>query len=97
MKNEAKQLKHPGTVLSSRYFQPLGVSVTDFADALQVSRPHLSSVLNEKKGIGFDLAQRLELAGLGTATKWVVDQTMYDFQQWLGANGTPANVRRLKQ
>lgn len=97
MKKPTTKLKHPGHVLSERHFQPLNISVTDFAEALQVSRVHISMVLNAKKGIGYDVALRLEAAGLGSARTWITEQALYDFEQWVGANGLPANVKRLKR
>ncbi|MCZ8392867.1 HigA family addiction module antitoxin [Achromobacter xylosoxidans] len=62
---------------------PLGLSVTDAADRLAMSRVALSRVLNGKAGISPDLAVRLEQAGAGTAQAWVAMQANYDLWQAL--------------
>ena len=47
---EAKQPmhspSHPGEVLSSMYIEPMGASITEAAEALGVSRKHLSAIVN---------------------------------------------------
>ncbi|MFY3301859.1 HigA family addiction module antitoxin [Achromobacter xylosoxidans] len=65
------------------YIAPLGLSVTDAADRLALSRVALSRVLNGKAGISPDLAVRLEQAGAGTAQTWVAMQANYDLWQAL--------------
>ncbi|WP_220389204.1 HigA family addiction module antitoxin [Achromobacter ruhlandii] len=69
---------HPGEVLREDVIAPLGLSVTDAADCLALSR-----VLNSKAGISPDLAVRLEQAGAGTAQAWVAMQANYDLWQAL--------------
>ncbi|WYX22352.1 HigA family addiction module antitoxin [Achromobacter xylosoxidans] len=73
---------HPGEVLREDVV-PLGLSVTDAADRLAMSRVALSRVLNGKAGISPDLAVRLEQAGAGTAQAWVAMQANYDLWQAL--------------
>lgn len=48
---------HPGEII-----KPAGLSVTDSAKALGVSRPALSSLLNAKAALSRDLALRIEKA-----------------------------------
>ena len=74
---------HPGEVLREDVIAPLGLSVTDAADRLAMSRVALSRVLNGKAGISTDLAVRLEQAGAGTAQAWVAMQANYDLWQAL--------------
>lgn len=74
---------HPGEVLQEDVIAPLGLSVTDAADRLAMSRVALSRVLNGKAGISPDLAVRLEQAGAGTAQAWVAMQVNYDLWQAL--------------
>ncbi|MFY3704005.1 HigA family addiction module antitoxin [Achromobacter dolens] len=74
---------HPGEVLREDVIAPLGLSVTDAADRLGMSRVALSRVLNGKAGISPDLAVRLEQAGAGTAQAWVAMQANYDLWQAL--------------
>jgi antitoxin HigA-1 len=42
---------HPGEVIKSLCLAPLGVTVTQAADALGVSRKTLSAILNGRAGI----------------------------------------------
>ncbi|WP_370931738.1 HigA family addiction module antitoxin [Bartonella sp. DGB1] len=68
---------HPGELLKDSLTE-LGISVTDAAKQLGISRVALSRVLNCKAGISSDLAIRLELAGLSAAYVWVGMQSNYD-------------------
>ena len=43
-----KNPPHPGDFIHTEIIEPAGLSVTDAAKALQVSRPALSSLLNGK-------------------------------------------------
>ena len=58
--------------------KPLGLSVTDTAKGLDVSRQSLSELLNGRNGISADMALRLEKAGWGTAELWLRNQIAYD-------------------
>lgn len=69
---------HPGEVLREDVIAPLGLSVTDAAERLAMSRVALSRVLNGKAGISPDLAIRLEQAGASTAQAWIAMQANYD-------------------
>ena len=60
---------------------PLGLSVSEAAERLCVSRVTLSRVLNGNAGISADLAIRLERAGVSTARFWVTLQANYDLAQ----------------
>jgi len=46
---------HPGEILKEMYMTPLGVTLTKVADALGVTRKHVSAILNlpMPKGRGF--------------------------------------------
>lgn len=69
---------HPGEVLRSLCLEPLGISVTDAAEALGVSRKTLSSILNGRAGISPEMAVRLSIAFGTTAESWLNQQTQYD-------------------
>jgi addiction module HigA family antidote len=53
---------HPGEFIRSEVIEPLGLSVTDAATALGVSRPALSTLLNGKSDLSGDMALRIEKA-----------------------------------
>lgn len=69
---------HPGEVLKSLCLEPLGLTVTDAAKALGVSRKTLSSIVNGRMGISPEMAVRLSLAFDTTAESWLRQQVQYD-------------------
>lgn len=72
---------HPGELLREEVVDELGLSVTEAAARLGMSRVALSRVLNERAAISADLALRLESAGLSTARAWLALQLNYDLAQ----------------
>ncbi|MCF3498074.1 addiction module antidote protein, HigA family [Stenotrophomonas maltophilia] len=72
---------HPGQTIKAMVFDPMGLSVTEAAERLAMSRVALSRVLNGKAGISPDLAIRLEMAGVSTAAFWMGLQSSYEL--WL--------------
>ena len=73
---------HPGRVLKNTVCrEDGGISVTEFAKRLKVSRVALSRVLNERAGISAELAIRLEAALGNSAQVWVGMQSAYDLAQ----------------
>jgi addiction module HigA family antidote len=69
---------HPGEVLRTLCLEPLGLTVTDAARSLGVSRKTLSSILNGRAGISPEMAVRLSLAFGTTAESWMNQQVQYD-------------------
>ena len=69
---------HPGEVLRDLCMKPLGLTVTQAAAALGVSRKTLSSILNARAGISPEMAVRLSLAFGTTAESWMNQQVQYD-------------------
>jgi addiction module HigA family antidote len=72
---------HPGEVLRELCLNPLGVSVTDAADALGVSRKTLSAILNGRAGVSPEMAVRLSIAFGTSAESWLNQQLQYDLWQ----------------
>jgi addiction module HigA family antidote len=58
MKNPA----HPGGFVRSEIIEPFGLSVTDAARVLGVTRAALSALLNERSDLSPEMALRLEKA-----------------------------------
>lgn len=81
MANQMHNPPHPGEVLKALCLEPLGVSVTDAAKALGVSRKTLSSVLNGRAGISPEMAVRLSIAFDTSAESWLNQQIQYDLWQ----------------
>lgn len=69
---------HPGEVLRELCIDPLGISVTDAAEALGVTRKTLSAILNGRAGISPEMAIRLSKAFDTTAESWLNQQIQYD-------------------
>lgn len=69
---------HPGEVIRELYLEPLGLSVTDAAGALGVSRKTLSAILNGRAGISPEMAVRLSIAFDTSAESWLNQQSQYD-------------------
>lgn len=57
-----KNPAHPGGFVKSEIIEPLGLSVTDAAQVLGVTRPALSALLNERSRLSPDMALRIEKA-----------------------------------
>ena len=69
---------HPGEIIKQLCLEPLGLTVTETAQALGVSRKTLSSILNGRAGISPEMAVRLSLAFGTSAESWLNQQTRYD-------------------
>ncbi|MGE0717796.1 MAG: HigA family addiction module antitoxin [Alphaproteobacteria bacterium] len=57
-----KSPAHPGGFVKSEIIEPLGLSVTEGAQALGVTRPALSALLNERAKLSPEMALRIEKA-----------------------------------
>ncbi len=70
---------HPGEIMRELLLEPLGLTVTDVAARLNVSRKTLSKVLNGRGAVTPEMALRLELAfGTPAADHWLRLQNAYD-------------------
>jgi len=69
---------HPGTIIKTLCLEPLGVTVTQAAQALGVSRKTLSAILNGRASISPEMAVRLSIAFDTSAESWLNQQTQYD-------------------
>ena len=72
---------HPGEVLRRLCLDPLGLTVTEAAKGLGVSRKTLSSILNGRAGLSPEMAVRLSLAFGTTSESWLNHQVQYDLWQ----------------
>jgi addiction module HigA family antidote len=69
---------HPGEIIKEAYLQPLGLTVTEAAKALKVTRKTLSAVINGRTGISPTMAIRLSKAFNTTPQLWLNIQQSYD-------------------
>ena len=72
---------HPGVSIKENYVEGYGLSVTETARILGVTRVTLSRVLNGRGGISPEMAIRLEKAGWSNADFWIRRQASYDLAQ----------------
>ena len=82
-----KNPPHPGRNMRLTCLEPLGLSVTDAAQHLGVSRQALNNVVNEKSSISPEMALRFEKMGWGTADGWMALQMNYDLSQVRARSG----------
>jgi addiction module HigA family antidote len=73
-----KNPPHPGGVVLRQCVEPLGLSITDAAEALGVTRNTLSELVNGKRGISPEMAVRLAKVFGGSEEGWLVQQAQYD-------------------
>jgi len=73
-----KEPPHPELAVRHDCSEPLGLTVTDGAKVLGVSRQARNSLVNGKAGISPEMAIRLDKAFGGTADAWLALQTAYD-------------------
>jgi addiction module HigA family antidote len=69
---------HPGEIIKSLCLEPLGVTVTQAAEALGISHKTLSAILNGRAGVSPEMAVRLSIAFSTTAESWMNQQIQYD-------------------
>ena len=72
---------HPGAIVREDCIKDLGLSVTEAAKILGVSRSALSRLINEKAAVSPEMAIRLEKAFGSTAETWIRLQAAYDIAQ----------------
>ncbi len=76
---------HPGETLREDVLPALGMTVTDAAAQLGVTRAALSRVLNGRAAISPEMALRLEgwlgVKNGGRADLWIAQQASYDLWQ----------------
>ena len=89
-----KNPPHPGRIVRQDCIKPLGLTITDAAKVLGVTRQALNNVVNGKAGISPEMAVRLSKAFGGNAEMWVRLQSNYDLAQVRSEN---IDVKRYPQ
>ncbi len=88
---------HPGRIVRGT-IEDLGLTVTDAAHMLNVSRPALSSLLNGRSGLSGEMAVRLSKTVGSTPAFWMRLQLNYELAQFeqradsIVVNPLPAGV-----
>jgi len=86
---------HPGDIVQAACLEPLGLSVTEGARVLGVTRQALNNVIHGKSGISPEMAIRLTKAFGSTAETWLGMQLAYDLAQ-AQKNQSKIKVRRQR-
>src|SRR5580692_1800157 len=73
-----KNPPHPGRSIRSACLEPLGLSVTEGAKILGVTRQTLNNVINGRSGVSPGMAIRLSKAFGSTPETWLRMQLAYD-------------------
>ena len=76
-----KSPPHPGPFVLRQCIEPLGLSITQAAAALGVTRSTLSELVNARRSISPEMAVRLSKVFGGSAESWLVQQAQYDLSQ----------------
>lgn len=84
---------HPGEILKDTVLAN-GISVSEFARRLGVTRVALSRVVNGRAAVSADMALRLAAALGGSAESWLTMQAAYDL--WHAAKKRRPKVEPLK-
>lgn len=72
---------HPGRIVRHDCLEELGLSVTQAAKVLGVTRQALNNVVNGKSGISPEMAIRLTKAFGSTPETWLAMQAAYDLAE----------------
>ncbi|MFZ5792263.1 MAG: HigA family addiction module antitoxin [Pseudomonadota bacterium] len=72
---------HPGGIVRRQCLEPLGLSVTEAAKGLGVTRQALSELINERTGVSVEMAVRLSKAFGSSPETWLGLQMAYDLWQ----------------
>ena len=85
---------HPGEIIKELCLEPMGMTVTEAAEGLGVSRKTLSAIINGRAGVSPEMAVRLSIAFETSAESWLNQQSQFDL--WLAEqNRGSLQVRRL--
>ena len=86
---------HPGAILREMYLKPMKVSITEAAEALGVTRKHLSAIVNGRAPVTPDMAMRLAAVFATEAQLWVNLQAQHDL--WIVSQKSPPHVKPLRR
>lgn len=76
-----KNPPHPGEIIRDLCLAPLGLTVTNAAEGLGVTRKTLSLLLNGHAGVSPEMAVRLSKAFGRSPESWLKLQMLYDLGQ----------------
>ncbi|RUL75395.1 HigA family addiction module antitoxin [Dyella choica] len=71
---------HPGEILREEFLSSLGMSVNALAMALGVPSTRIREIVNERRAVTADTAERLARYFGGDAASWLALQATYDLK-----------------
>ena len=86
---------HPGEVLLEDVIKPLGITITEAAQDLGISRKTLSELIHGKCSLSPEMAVRIAKATKTSPESWLAMQTKLDL--WQAMQDEPKDVRSLKE
>lgn len=88
---------HPGEILRELYMAPLGVTINEAAEAMKLSRKHVSSIVNARAAVTADMALRLATAFGTDAETWLNLQAQYDLSRTPATKGIKTLISRHRR
>ena len=94
MAKKRRQPTHPGEVLREDVIKPLGLTITEAARKLGVTRKTLSELLNCKASLSPEMAVRVAKATKTTPESWLYMQAKLDLWK---AQAKPTKVEQFRE
>jgi len=88
--NNKRKPTHPGNVLLEDIIKPLGLTITEAAADLGISRKALSELVNGKTNLSPEMAVRIARATKTSAESWLNMQTKLDL--WNAMQHIPKGI-----
>lgn len=92
---ETRKPTHPGAVLLEDVIKPLGLTITDAAKHLGVTRTTLSELVNQKASLSPEMAVRIAEATGTSPESWMNMQIKLDL--WRVRKKQPKNVAKFSK
>ena len=86
---------HPGEVLLEDVMKPLGITITEAAKDVGVSRKTLSEIVNGRCAVSPQIAVRIGKATGTSPESWLAMQSKLDL--WKAMQKEPKNVTKFQQ
>ncbi len=86
---------HPGEVLLEDVIKPLGITITEAARDLGISRKMLSEIVNGKGRVGPEIALRIAKATNTSPESWLAMQDKLDL--WNAMQNEPKSVIKFEE
>ena len=86
---------HPGEILKEEFMIPLRISQQSMAEHLKVSRKHVSDIVNHRKPVSLEIAQRLAKFFDTSIELWIQGQLAYDI--WKAKKNPSRELRTIQK